>query len=146
MFSSILAAWIIWKTIKVIKDITNINSLSYILYLISYILFIFFSLKFFQPQFKYPTSAAELTSRERLLWEISRRSDEYLPLGFIRPNSLEEALRVDNPVNQQLVDALKQPTPVRRLGNIISVITVIGMIGYTIRKLGKLRNPDTLII
>ena len=133
LFSSILAAWVIWKTIKVITNITNINLLRYFLLLTSYFLLLTSSFKFFQPQFKYPTSVAELTSRERILWEVSRRSDEYLPIGFIRPNSLEEALRVGNPVNQALVDKIKQPTKIRSVANFISLLTLTALLAYAVR-------------
>lgn len=136
LFSSVLAAWAVWTMIKVINDIKNIKLLNQSwLFAFCSLLFILYSTKFFQPQFKYPISAAQLTSRERIVWEVSHRSNEYLPIGFIRPTTLEEALRVNNPTNQTLVDELKKPTPVRRLGNIISAITVIGMIGYAFRKI-----------
>ena len=95
------------------------------------LLLVAYSIKFFQPRFKYPTSAAELTPRERILWEVSRRSDEYLPIGFIRPNSLEEALRVNNPINQALIDKIKQPTKIRLTGNFISLLTLIALFAYT---------------
>jgi len=156
LFSSILAAWAIWKTINItssrgramlgrgdLRDChvvpTNVgtprnDNKNYFLIIVFCFLLIAFSIKFFQPQFKYPTSAAQLTSRERILWEVSRRSDEYLPIGFIRPITLEETLRVNNPANQILADELKKPTPVRKLGNVISVLTAMGMIGYTLSR------------
>ncbi len=140
LFSSILTAWAIWKTIKIIKDITNIKLLSYFLFLTSYFLLIIFSLKFFQPQFKYPTSAAELTSRERIVWEVSRRSDEYLPIGFIRPNSLEEALRVDNLINQALADKIEQPTKIRSVANFISLLTLVVLFSYGLRNSRRIRH------
>ena len=39
-----------------------------------------------------------------------------------------------NPANQILADELKKPTPVRKLGNVISVLTAMGMIGYTLSR------------
>jgi hypothetical protein len=87
-----------------------------------------YSLKFFQPQFKYPTTAGEQTSREKIVWEVSKRSDEYLPKGFERPENLEEALRGGNLYNQRVVDDIKKATPVRRLANAISLISFISLI------------------
>lgn len=132
LFASILTAWSIWTVIKnaSLDKLLHKGSWNYFPVIVFCFLLIVFSIKFFHPQFKYPTSATQLTSRERILWEVSGRSDEYLPIGFIRPTNLEQALRIDNPVNQVLVDELKKPTPVRRIGNAISFVTVIGMIGY----------------
>lgn len=93
-------------------------------------LFTIYSFRFFQPQFKYATTVAEQTSREKIVWEISRRSDEYLPIGFIRPESQVEALIGGNTYSQQLVDELKSPTIMRRIGNLISLLTLIVVVGY----------------
>ena len=84
--------------------------------------------RFFQPQFKFPITADELITREKLVWDYSRFSDEYLPEGFIRPINAEIALRVDNKQNQLLVDKLKEPTPIRKAANLISLFSVITFI------------------
>ena len=87
--------------------------------------FIIYSVKFFQPQFKFPITAEELLTKERVVWEVSARSDEYLPKDFIVPQTQLEALRDKNPANQQLVNNLLQPTPIRTIANLISLITVV---------------------
>lgn len=95
------------------------------------LLFIVYSLKFFQPQFKYSTTAAELTARERLIWEVSARSYEYLPQNFIIPPNKEVAMRIDNPQNKSLINEFKQKTrPLQTVSNIISLFTLISLIGY----------------
>ena len=122
LFSSLLAAWVVMMIVnltvkkEMIKNIALI--ISCFLLLVSYN-------RFFQPQFKFPITADELITREKLVWDYSRVSDEYLPEGFIRPINSEVALRVDNRQNQLLVDRLKEPTAIRQTANLISLFTTI---------------------
>ena len=95
-------------------------------------LIIIYSLRFFQPKFKFPVIPAELISREKLVWDYSKISDEYLPKGFVPPVNAEVALRADNKQNQQLVDKLKESTSVRKTANSISLFTVIAFIIFII--------------
>lgn len=129
LFSSILAA-------------LAFSRLARPLILIGCFLLVVYSVKFFQPQYKYETSAADLTSVPQIIWEKSRVSDEYLPKGFIRPGTLEEALRVDNPRNATLVDRMKVNTPLKKTSNLISLVSVISVI--TVVSLRSLK-PETII-
>lgn len=103
----------------------EIRSIRSILPVTSYallIIFVLYSSKFFQPQFKYPISAPELLTEEQVKWVVSHRSDEYLPKGFVVPQTQAEALGAKNPHNQELVNALLSNTPLRTLANLISLI------------------------
>jgi hypothetical protein len=46
--------------------------------------------KYFRPQRQRQVSAGEMVKRQRLRWEVSKRSDEFLPPGFAVPRSEEE--------------------------------------------------------
>jgi hypothetical protein len=146
LFSSLLAAGAITYAIKFLVTKLRIRpkKIQFVqLHLL--IVFCFFlvvhSLKFFRPQFKFPTTSAELTSYERIVWEVSQRSDEYLPKGFVRPKTLKEALRVDNVQNRMLVDRLKEHTPTRGVANAISGLSIIGLASYYVY-LSRLNNSS----
>ena len=83
------------------------------------------NIQYFQPQFKYAETVDQLLTEEKIKWEYSGRSDEYLPKGFIRPQSAEIATSTKDPHNQQLVDQLLQPTPLRTTSNYISLTTLV---------------------
>ncbi|MBI2309825.1 hypothetical protein HYU89_02915 [Candidatus Collierbacteria bacterium] len=129
LFSSLLTAWAITMVLNLIVKKEAMKNVAFIascfLLLVSYI-------KFFQPQFKFPVTADELITREKLVWDYSRISYEYLPKGFIPPINAEVALRVDNKQNQLLVDSLKEQTMVRRVANIISLFTFITFIAFVV--------------
>ena len=99
--------------------ITKLPKLAYLLPL-----FVLYSLKFFQPQFTYPITASELLTEEQVKWIVSARSDEYLPKDFVVPTTQEETLRGQDPRNQELVANLLKDTPVRRLSNLVSLISL----------------------
>ncbi len=127
LFSSLLTAWVI---VTIVNLIVKKKVLKKSLLIISYFLLIISYTKFFQPKFKFPVTADRLISREKLVWDYSRISDEYLPKGFIPPINSEVALRVDNKQNQLLVDKLKEQTVIRRIANIISLFTFIAFITF----------------
>lgn len=87
-------------------------------------LFVLYSTKFFQPQFTYPVTAAELLTQPQVKWVVSARSDEYLPKDFGVPQSQTEALGPKNPTNQYLLNQLIQPTPIRTIANLVSLISM----------------------
>lgn len=135
-FSSLLAALAIESfATKFVQ-----NRIYPYLFTVYCLLFIVYSLKFFQPQFKFPTTAEEQTRKEKIVWEVSKRSDEYLPKGFQRPESLEDALRDGNKQNQLLIDALKSQTPVRTMGNLTSLATIMGFSLWLVQSRMKLWN------
>ena len=123
LFSSVLTGFAIWKTLELL----GIEK-TYLLFALCSLLFALYSLPFFQPKFKFPITVDQLITREKLVWDYSKVSDEYLPKGFIRPINAEIALRVDNKQNQLLVDKLKEPTPIRKAANLISLFSVITFI------------------
>lgn len=134
LFSSLLTAFVVESFVEKL----SLHKIFGPLFIVFCILFIAYSFKFFQPQFKFPTTSEEQTSKEKILWEVSRRSDEYLPLGFERPKSLEEALRGGNKKNQALVDSLKRQTTIRVVGNMMSLVSVGGLLLYSIQPKRKL--------
>lgn len=87
-------------------------------------LFVLYSTKFFQPQFTYPVTAAELLTQPQVKWVISARSDEYLPKDFVVPQTEDQALGPQNPANQVLVADLVKNTPVRTIANLVSLISM----------------------
>ena len=87
-------------------------------------LFIFYSIKFFQPQFTYPTTASKLLTDEQVKWVVSARSDEYLPKDFVVSQTQAEALGGKVASNQQLINSLLKPTPIRTISNLISLISL----------------------
>ena len=123
LFSSVLTGFAIWKTLELL----GIEK-TYLLFALCSLLFALYSLPFFQPKFKFPITVDQLITREKLVWDYSKVSDEYLPKGFIRPINAEIALRVNNKQNQLLVDKLKEPTPIRKAANLISLFSVITFI------------------
>ncbi len=52
--------------------------------------FIIFSSKYFQAQFKYGETVDQLLSEPKVKFEYSGRSDEYRPVGAVRPKSFED--------------------------------------------------------
>lgn len=145
LFSSLLAALAIYRLLDVSKNfISTTRYLPAYLSIIVSIVIIVASIKFFQPQFTYPTTAQKLTARDNLIWDISGRSDEYLPLGFVRPVTLEEARRVDNPQNTALVNQLKVKTPIRQAGNLISLFSLLVLVALLSKKFLKERRIQVL--
>jgi len=136
LFSSILVAWVIFKAMEVYE--TSVNSQMFrkllfsLLFTLCSLLFALYSPPFFQPKFKFPITVDQLISREKLVWDYSKISDEYLPKGFVPPVNAEVALRVDSKQNQRLVDSLKESTPVRQAANLISLFTVMIFITFII--------------
>lgn len=118
-------------TASVISKLTS-RRLNWLLFTAYCLLFTAYSVRFFQPKFKFPVIVAELISREKLVWDYSKISDEYLPKGFVAPINLEVAMRVDNKQNQLLVDGLKVETPIRKTANLISSFSVITFITFII--------------
>lgn len=100
-------------------------------------LIILVNLQYFQAQFKYGETAEQLLSAENIQWEYSRRSDEYLPQGFIRPESADVALRIKDIRNQQLVDNLLADTPLRRTSNYISLLTLLAIISLSVMRIPR---------
>ena len=86
--------------------------------------FILYSIRFFQPQFTYPITAAELLIDTQVKWVVSARSDEYLPKDFVVPQTEDQALGPQNPANQLLVAGLLRNTPVRVISNLVSLISI----------------------
>lgn len=136
LFSSVLAAFVIWKIFELLGLEKTKNkkqkAFLYLLFTLCSLLFTLYSVRFFQPKFKFPVIPAELITREKLVWSYSKISDEYLPKGFVVPISAEVAMRVDNRQNQLLVDSLKSENPVRRVANLISLFTIITFIIFII--------------
>lgn len=129
-FSSFLTAWVLWVITKRLRSPIAFYSLL----IISSVTLLAYSIKFFQPQFKYPTTAEELTARKRIVWEVSKRSDEYLPKGFQRPRTQNEALLDGNQYNQELIDEIKKPTAIRRVGNMISLLSLLILLTYGVHR------------
>jgi len=90
--------------------------------------FIFYSIKFFQPQFTYPITVSELLTDEQVKWVVSARSDEYLPKGFVVPQTRTQALGPQNPANQVLVADLLKNTPVRTIANLVSLSALVVLV------------------
>ncbi|MBI5356981.1 hypothetical protein HZB78_05250 [Candidatus Collierbacteria bacterium] len=128
LFSSLLTAWAIDAfAIRNSRPVIRYSLLTaYCLLLTAY------SLPFFQPKFKFPITVDQLISREKLIWDYSKISDEYLPKGFAPPVNAEVALRIDNQQNKLLVDELKALTPVRQTANLISLFSVLTFITFII--------------
>lgn len=123
-FSSALTASVISKL--------TLRRLNWLLFTAYCLLLTAYSVPFFQPKFKFPVIISELISREKLVWDYSKISDEYLPKGFVVPINSEVALRVDNQQNKLLVDGLKVETPIRKTANLISLFSVITFIIFII--------------
>lgn len=87
-------------------------------------LFVLYSTKFFQPQFTYPITAAELLTQPQVKWVVSARSDEYLPKDFVVPQTEDQVFGPQNPANQLLVADLVKNTPVRTIANLVSLTSL----------------------
>ena len=136
--SSVLSAAFISS---MLDSVIRKNSFKVLLFSLIYCVLIIRSYKFFQPQFKYPISSSELTSRARILWEISNRSHEYLPIGFEIPLSQNEALETKNPRNVSLINQFKRNTiRLQKAASIISLATTLSLIGYYFYSYAKSRK------
>jgi len=100
--------------------------------------FVIYSSKFFKPQYKFPFTLKEALAPERVTWTVSQRSDEYLPQGFIVPQTKEEALGSKNPLNQKLINDFIQPNPLRTTANYISLASILWLILQLFKKRFKL--------
>jgi hypothetical protein len=82
-FSSLLGGGLFFLLEKFVKD----KNKYYLLVFITCVFMVFVSLKFFAPQITLNKNSSDYTSKRALNWEASKISDEYLPKGFIVPES-----------------------------------------------------------
>ncbi len=97
--------------------------------------------KYFQPQSNLNVTADYYTNKEALTWRTSKISDEYLPKEFSRPQKEQEVtFAVNNWSKENLEYNFKVNTPVRTLANLISLITLLLILGVSIHS-GRKRGP-----
>jgi len=125
-FASILAGFLIWGIHKIFKKnqllVQIIASLALLIFLL------FLNLKFFTPQKIILVTSRDYISETALKWKISKISDEYLPKNFLKPKTMEEALK-----NKRVFSFTE--TPIERTSNIISIAGILILtIGIIISK------------
>jgi hypothetical protein len=82
-FTSLLSGGLLWFIAKYIKD----KNLNYGLFVLIIVCITYVSMKFFVPQVILNRTSNDYTTKAALSWEASRISDEYLPQGFIVPQT-----------------------------------------------------------
>lgn len=94
---------------------------------------LFYNSKYFQPQTHLNVDAKYYTTKEALTWRTSKISDEYLPIEFSRPQKEKDvASAIKNWSEQNLEYNFKVNTPVRTLSNLVSLGTLLLIMGLSI--------------
>src|SRR3989344_4331732 len=124
-FSSLLSGFIVWffSASKRSDTVPYLSGVALIF------LLIFFNSKLFQPQTILSKTSADYTNEIALKWTASKISDEFLPIGFKKPQSEREIAKRPATIPDQ--------TLVQKISNITTLtgilIAAIGII-ITIRK------------
>jgi len=137
LFTCILTGFSIDYFEKIAKKYVN-KKIVIIISSLLIVMFVTYSSKFFKPKYKFPMTAEQALAVERVEWLISMRSDEYLPQGFIVPETKEEALGPKNPVNQKIIENFIQTNPLRTTANFISLASILWLILQLFKKRFKL--------
>lgn len=122
-FASFIGGSLFFVLGKFIKDKNKYHALVFL----AFIFMIFVSLKFFVPQEILSKNSKDYTSKHALNWEASKISDEYLPKGFVVPQSENQIPDISNLTTPQLsIKILQRKTQytklelnIRRVGDYI---------------------------
>ncbi len=99
-FSSFLGGALIWFLIGEVGFIKKTRAFQVLILGVSVGLLVAFYAKLFVPQTIVQKTARDYVKQETLRWDTSRISDEYLPIGFMRP-----LVPADVPISRFSVDS-----------------------------------------
>lgn len=111
-FASFIGGSLLFVLEMFIKDKNKFFLLTFVIF----IFMIFVSLKFFIPQEILSKNSNDYTSKHALNWEASKISDEYLPKGFMVPQSEEQIPDITNLTTPELsIKILQRKTQYTKL-------------------------------
>lgn len=100
---SLVASSLLWVISKLLK-----NNSFYLVAIVICGAVIILNLKFFQPQYINYKTASDYTAVNKIEWEISKISKEYMPKKFILPASADQVANLNNIKNVKVNSVIKK--------------------------------------